>query len=304
MSYIIKIYVAIVAILLSQFSFAQSFPMLRIETDPKSMALGFTDAVSGNIAYASFANPALMSYSDIDFSIAFSYENWQPEVFNERILSVGSYFHITDKFSSSFGFSSGTMLPLYLSDEYGSPIGEYSPYDIISAIGFSYEIMNYLSVGVNLGFLESRMTRDYLLRAAYSDMFLSSSFNDFFVTAGIKSCGLLWKVTDQHLALPLTMVLGGSYNLLLSQFHAFDFSMQYDYMNNSDMDICVGMAYEYKDSFALRAGGRLGIGTLPSSISVGAGIRYEDITIDAAYLIPIASSPINNTWGVSLTYVM
>ena len=70
------------------------------------------------------------------------------------------------------------------------------------------------------------------------------------------------------------------------------------------MGCAVGAEYEYDSMIAVRAGYHYGSreNGLPSYASVGVGVKFFGVNVDAAYLIGSPTSPLRNTFTVGVGY--
>lgn len=286
-------------------SVAQTLPVVNIDMDPKTISLGFVDVVSDNVESSVFANPAMMAFSDIQASAACSYGCWQPNTFKEHRAVISGSLCITEKLSVAAGFAGGLGIPYDLYDDYGNHNGQYRPKNYNIKVGSSYKMLPYLSVGLNVGFIDNIMSLEYSDMAVTTDVFLTSCISDFKFAVGAKNWGFAWNNNGQVLDdMPIAFSAGGSYSRSLYDIHDVGLYTQYEFMSEDAMATSIGLSYSYSGMLSLRMGGRLGYGKVQSLLTAGCGISLGSFEINLAYVLPMDEMNLSNTCSLSLVYLI
>ncbi len=300
-----KLTLIIIMMVSSIVSSGQTLPVVNIDTDPKVVSLGFVDIVSENVESSVFANPAMMSFSDFKAAISLSYGYWQPNTFREHRPAISGSYRITDRWSVAIGLANGLGMSYEMYDNSGQFLGAYNPMNFNFKTGASYKILPYLSIGMNVGFVENILSSQYNNMGLLTDAFITSSISDFKIAVGARNLGIAWDNAGSIINdLPFTVSAGASYRRLLKDNHNVGIYAQYDITDNYAMSASMGASYSYKKMLSLRAGGRLGAGKIPSLMSAGIGLAINPVEINLAYVFPINDMSLSNTATLSIVYMI
>ena len=300
-----KLTLIIIMMVSSIVSLGQTLPVVNIDTDPKAVSLGFVDIVSDNVESSVFANPAMMSFFDFKAAISLSYGYWQPNTFKEHRPAISGSYRITDRWSVAIGLANGVGMSYDMYDDSGQFLGAYNPKNINLKTGASYKILPYLSIGLNVGFVDSVLSSQYNNMGVLTDAFITSSLSDFKIAVGARNLGIAWDNAGTIInELPFTISAGASYSRLFKDNHNVGIYTQYDITDTDAMSTSIGASYSYRRLLSLRAGGRLGAGKIPSLISAGIGLAINPVEINLAYVFPINYMSLSNTATLSIVYMI
>lgn len=284
-------------------SFGQTLPVANIDIDPKTIGLGFVDMVSDNVESAVFGNPAMMSFSDFKAVVSGSYCYWQPDVFKEHRSFLSGSYKINDRWAVAAGLANGTGSPY---DMYGNDaefLGKFTPLNFHVKAGASYKMLPYLSLGMNVGFVDNIMTPKSADMACMADLFVMSSVSDFKVAVGARNVGIAWTGAGTALDdLPFMASAGASYGASFYEKHDVGMYAQYDFTSKDAMSTSIGVSYSYRNFFSVRAGGRIGYGKVQSLATLGCGLMLNSIEFNVAYVIPLREVTLSDTISVSVVY--
>ncbi len=284
-------------------SFGQTLSVVNIDTDPKTIALGFVDMVSDNVESAVFGNPAMISFSDFKATVSGSYCYWQPDVFKEhRSLWSGAY-KINDRWAVTAGLANGIGSPY---DMYGNDaefLGKFTPLNFHFKAGASYKMLPYLSFGMDVGFVDNTLAPKSANMACLADFFVMSSISDFKVAVGVRNVGVAWASDGTALPdLPFVASAGAAYGTSFYKKHDVGIYAQYDFTGLDAMSTSIGTSYSYRNLFSVRAGGRLGYGKVRSLATLGWGLMLNSIEVNVAYVLPLREMALSDTISVSVVY--
>lgn len=280
---------------------AQSLPFVAAETDAASLGTAGANLVqTGSVANASFSNAAAIPFSEQTMDVSAGYTMWQPV--SSNILNVGAAFNLKKKFGVAVGFQYG-MNPAYdVTNSSGAVTGQFSPSDMHVNVGLAWRFLPFLSLGANVGYATSSLAEGHSYGALAADVFAMAKFGGLKVTAGVANVGTTVKdAAGNEFCIPGSIAVGAGYSKVFGEKNGVDVLVDADYYFSGWMAVAAGAAYTYDDLVSVRVGYRYGgESPVPSYASVGAGVKFLGIKLDAAYLI--SSSPIGNTLAVSLGY--
>ena len=282
----------------------EAMPFIRIVRDPASGAMGFAGvASSSSIAYSSFSNPAMIPFFDKTGDIAFSYQNWAPDGVKSSNFNLGTGFKLFDgRLGFAFGgaFQNGEKYDAF--SDAGVKTGSYTPNDMQINLGASSLITKNFSLGINLRYARQSLGDD---NASYetvaTDMFLAYRLNEFNFTAGLSSLGSSVKsASDEDFTIPTSATLGAEWHRTLTKEHGIKAVADFDYFFSDNVTAGLGAQYSWKDMVFIRAGYHFGSdkAVLPSFLTLGGGIKYKRIRLDAAWLT--GNDAIKNTLSFGL----
>ena len=276
-------------------------PFTRLGYDAISLGMGGTSVLNtSHAAFASFQNAALMSYQEGSFDSGIGYQLFQPSGVGSHNISVGVAGKVIDRIGIGVGVAYNMHRPYSMTGDSGDDLGKFTPSDMQVNLGLSCKIIEYLSVGVNLKYLNTTMAKDSKMNAFSSDIFLMTSVKGFKAALGVSSLGTKVKSGENFYNLPTSLTIGLGYGNNFGQ-HGVEVDLDMDYYFHKAFSAAVGLAYGWNDMVFVRAGYRYGEKTVvPSFASVGLGGKFSGFKIDLAYLF--ASKAFNNTVAVTLGY--
>lgn len=291
------------SMLVSVISFSQSVNYLNFSPDATNLALGGSGVSNKANSYALFNNPASMSLSERKMDVALSYGNWAQFDKSNSLFSLSGYGLIGKRIG--IGLSARYLMqPSFESfDENGNLIGTISPKDYSLDLAASYLIVDGLSFGATLRYIGSDLGGVKKGNAFGVDFGLQYKIKDFTLGVSYTNLGSKIDYGYNRYSLPSLLKLGASYSHCFNQRHNLGAFVQGDYyVVSKGFAAGAGLEYGFNNMIFLRAGYHYGDSgkTIPSYASVGLGLQFIGIALNASYLISSTASPLNNSFSVSL----
>lgn len=280
---------------------SEAMPFTRVTHDPVSASMGGTSIVrTSGMAWSSYSNAAAIPYSNETFDVAASYQLWQPSGNPVNNISAGGAWNAGGKFGLSAGFTYGAGQKYDTVNSSGQVTGNFTPSEMQVNIGLAWKFLPFLSLGANVKYLNMTLAEGSGYGAVSSDIFLMTKLAGWRIAAGVSSIGS--KVTSaggEKFRLPASVTLGAGYGHVFGDRHGLDIMAEADWYMSGTASVSAGASYTYNDLVSVRAGYRYGgDSVIPSYASVGAGVEFLGIRIDAAYLIATGNSLLKNTFTV------
>lgn len=203
---IIAFFIGLVLPMAAQLS-QSAFHLLRLPTSAKVAALGGENiSLLDNDAAAVMHNPALLSeVDDNTLGLSFmSYADGAKWMGAQWVRSFGER-HTSAAFAQYMGY--GTMTE---TDATGTPLGTFSPKDIIVGAGYSYLLSDRWAGGANLKVLYSSLA-NYSAAAIAVDLGLNyyNEENDMSLSLALRNVGAQLKSYDHRTeSVPYSLQLG------------------------------------------------------------------------------------------------
>jgi hypothetical protein len=197
------------------------------------------------------------------------------------------------------------MFPEYdIFNDNGSHKGTFTPSDVQFKAGASYRFLPFLSAGVNLGYASSSLAEGVSYGAFNADVFLMSKFADYKVALGLTDLGsAVVSASDVKFSLPSALTLGLGYDKTFADVHKVDVALDLDYYFEGQVAASVGADYTFNNMISFCAGYRYGGNSvIPSYASLGLGGSFYGVSLDLAYVLPVAKSPMSNTLSLAVGY--
>lgn len=285
---------------------AQALPFVAADMNVAALGKAGANAVeTSSIAYSAFGNAAAIPFSDAKADFAAGYTMWQPSAVGTNAISLAGAYNINGKFGVAAAFQYG-MYPSNAGVDLGGTVNgsSYSPKDMQVNAAFAYRFLPFLSVGVNAGYASSSLAEGSSYGTFVADAYLMGCFSDFKVALGVANLGgSVTSVSGAKFSLPSSMNLGAGYDKVFAEKHGIDVQLDADYYFEGGVSAAVGAGYTFNDLVSVRAGYRYGgESPVPSFASVGLGVKFIGIRLDAAYLVASGDSPMKNTLAVGLGY--
>lgn len=288
-----------------------ALPFLNYSGDTRSLAMGGLTVTGEPGAYAHFNNMAAVPFSENTISAGVSYGMMQPTAVKGNLFSLGAAWNIKDRFGVTLGVLAQTGEKYDLTNEAGVPDGTFAPKDFRIGAGFSYRIIDGLSVGVGLNYAQSTL-------APKSDLYkttMSTFAADIQVMYRIKGFNI--SLSASNLGVPVESASGAKFDLPMNAKLAAGWANDFErhhvaagveggvFFGGPAAGFAgAGAEYMYNDLVAVRAGYHYAgkSNGLASFASVGLGFRFFGVNIDAAYLIGAGDSPMKNSFSVGVGY--
>lgn len=296
----------IIASLIAISSYGQSaVSFVNISADPVYYSLGGAALTADANAFSVSTNISAVALGDDHMAASASYGSWQPQGVNSSLASISGFGLIGGKLGVGLN-AKYMMYPSYSTvTEGGFPAGEFTPEDLSMELGLSYKIIKGLSAGVNVRYIMSKLAKEADGSAVSADISLSYRVAGIRVAAAVTNLGSKIDYGYRPYTLPAMAKLGVGYVYDI-QNSSVGVHLEGDYIIYNGSVMCgLGAEYKFKELVSARVGyhyGSKAADAILSYFSAGLGVKLLGVTLDAAYLVGMSESPLNNTWMVSLGY--
>lgn len=268
-----------------------------VPRDPAAIGMGGATAFGGSTAWSALTNVASVPFSGKTFAVAGGYQMWQPSSsLATDNIGLGLAYNLDDKLgiAAAFGYGMGPEYEIF--NAMGLSNGKAQTSEMMASLGVSYRFLDILSFGVSAKYLSQDLGGDAITGISADAMF-TGVFNSIKVAAGVASLG---SKVDSY-SLPTSVVLAGAYDAVLAEKHGVKATAQMNYYLVGGLNLALGAGYTFNDLVSLRAGYNLSSeGLFPSFASLGLGLHFSGVTLDAAYLL--GSEPMGGTMTFGLGY--
>lgn len=263
----------------------------QIDNQPSSIALGGLSLINGS--------PTARLHSKEKADISVSWQNWQPKTTQNTHLFGAASFRLGKRLSLSadFLFRGGKSYEVF--DNNGNSKGEFKPSQMAMSLGAGFLLTNHLSVGARFRYATSKIGKDALSAGFSADVLVTFNSEAFSVTGGVCNAGPSVKSqSGDSFSQPMSAAILAGYSLPVG----LSFYAGGNYYFSGGLTAALGVQYAYKDVVFVRAGYHLGTGDapIPSFASVGLGVKFVGIHIDASYLL--ASEVLGNTLALGVGF--
>lgn len=290
---------------------AQTAGFLDVNPDPVAMGMAGTGTVMEATSFSMWNNIASTALDEENFQVGAAYSLWQPSFTSNNVAAVAGYGRVAKFMTVSAGVKYFSHQSYDVTDPVsGAVTGSFTPIDLQAGIGLGFRILPILSLGANVNYVYSDIggTKKGGAVAADFGALLDLKFLRVGVTAANIGSKINYGGTSSY-ALPANVKLGVG---TIQRFgaddkHAFAVNLQGGMtFEQSAFFAELGAQYSFNDFVRVSAGYHYGDQdklVAGSYASVGAGIKFLGISINAAYLIGTSSdSVIGNTFSVGLGY--
>jgi len=259
-----------------------SAQILKISVGAKAVGMGESNVAVADDVYASYWNPAGLSYVETS-QIGFMHNEWFEDI---RYEFLGYVQPLRDFATISGSIAYINMGELDKTDEAGNDKGKFNPYDILLALSIGKRLNESIALGFNFKFLQENIDEE---SAQSFSMDIGGLYlipnSKLILGFNIQHIGPKMKFIDESFSLPLNVKLGGSYKLIgNSLILAADLNRPKD----GDINTSLGMEYKVMGIVNLRAGYRYSMGGndlgAMSGLRTGIGIEIRDYKLDYAFV--------------------
>lgn len=279
-----------------------ALPFVRIARDPVSAGTGFAGVASdASTAYSSFRNSSVIPFAAERVSVGASYQNWAPDGVKSSNLNLGGSFQVGKRLGVSIGGAYQAGEEYYI--EGGGSDGSFRPSDFVVNAGAGFLVMDNLAVGANLRYASQKLSKNTSYSAFAADIFVTYKLSDLNLSAGVSSLGSSVKSeAGDSFNLPASATVGADWSTAFSGAHGVRLSADADYFFSGEFTAAAGAQYSFKNMLFARAGYHFGTenAVLPSFATVGLGVKFFGVSLDAAYFM--ANDVLGNTLTVGLGY--
>lgn len=255
------------------------------------------------------SNPTYSVMNDKMVQASAAWMNMSSSGSRTSYFSAGGGVRIKEKYAVSLNATYGLCEAYEIFNSGGYSLGMYRPYQLIAGVGFSYRPLKFLSVGVNLKYAGEKLYEEANYAAFVSDIALSSDLplgqkGNIKLTAGVYSLGTRLKSLDGNAySLPSSVRAEIAYFKVFSDKHRVGAVCGTNVFLQKNATVSIAVWYDWNSMLTFRGGyhyGNASKGVIPSYASLGLGVKFFGVSIDAAYLF--GSEILKNSFGVSLGY--
>lgn len=286
---------------------AQSSEVLtfvRTERNPVAAGMGFAGAAAlDGTAYSSFRNSSVIPLAAERMSFGVSGQNWSPDGVRSTNISAGASAKIGDRFGLCLGGAYQTGDEYSLTTDTGAAIGTFKPTEIVLNAGAGFRIIDNLAVGASVRYASQKLSEDDSYSAIAGDIFLTYKLSDLSLTTGVSSFGTSVKSeAGDSFSLPASATIGADWRRSFLEKHRVRVAADADCFFSGGFTAAAGVEYSFKDMLFARAGYHFGTekAVLPSFATVGLGIKFFGVSLDAAYIV--ADDALGGTMTFGLGY--
>ncbi|HIZ85140.1 MAG TPA: PorV/PorQ family protein [Candidatus Coprenecus stercoravium] len=293
---------------------AQPAGFLEVNPDPVALGMAGTGTVLESTPYAMWNNIASTALDEQKFQVGASYTLWNtsadkaaaPGPFNA--VAVAGYGRVARFMTVSAGLRYFGGQPLSITSD-GVNISQFSPIDLEAGVGFGFRILPILSLGANVNYVHSALSKDAKGGAVSADFgaLVDLKFMRIGVTASNIGSKISYGAAAYQLPANVKLGLGTEQHFGQEDKHAVAVNLEGGLtFEESSFFAGLGAQYAYNDMFRVSAGYHYGDADkmyYGSYASVGLGFKIIGISFNAAYLIGTdKNSPLTNTFTLGLGF--
>ena len=287
-----------------------SVGFLDFNPDPVSLSMAGIGVTLEATPYAMWNNAAAAALDEGKFRIGAAYSLWQPSTTANDIVAVAGYGRIADFITISAGLKYFGHSPYEITDgSTGMVTGRFTPVELQAGIGLGFRILPILSLGANIHYVHSDIGGLKKGSAVSADF--GALVDLRFMRIGVTVSNIGSRISYGGLSsygLPANVKLGLGTVRHFGDEHRHAFSANLEggmTLVSSSFFAGIGVLYAWNNLVRVAAGyhyGDTGKQFVGSYASLGAGVSFIGISLDAAYLIATDGSPVGNTFSLGLGY--
>lgn len=277
------------------------FAFSGVTRDPVSAGRGFAGVASSSPAWASFSAPSSVSLSEKKLDVQIAGQQWAPDGVKSTNFAAGVSYRF-GKLGIGAGFAMNAGEKYSLVPVPGQVSGTFTPKDMQIGVSASYAFLDFLSVGVNVKYLNSKVSEYDNYEGVSADVTGTAAFGNFRVSLGVSDVGSSVKsVSGEKFRGPSSAVAGGAWSDRFGK-NGLGAAVDLNAYFSGSFTAAAGVQYDYSDMVFVRAGYHYGADDafLPSFATAGIGVKFFGVNIDAAYLF--GNDFLKNTITVGLGY--
>ena len=287
---------------------------LSVVPDARSAAMGGAGVALSADVFSALRNAAQLPFSEERFGAGYSYLPWMRDLTPRTALHTAAvYFKPDGKQAVSASFRYFSQYGSERTDEEGNELGRLEPHDMAFDVGYSRTVAEGLSVALTARYVRSEPGADDVAQTFAVDaglFYRHAVAASHRVTFGFQAAnvGGALDYGAGNRQLPWVLKAGAAAELGFSEAHGLTLTAETEYrLRPSELRAwsgSFGAEYRCFGILALRGGYRMGDRSTGEYRygSAGAGLRWKYVAADAAYLLAGSSSPLRNTWILSVLF--
>lgn len=263
------------------------------------------NAIEASRAGIDITDNVFISQKTLDVSAG--YMSYSPSYLPTGYMNINADYCLNEKLSFSLDgiYGMGSEYDVYNSGGYKS--GVYKPSQMLVGVGAGYRFLDYLSADVKLKYMTDKPASEANYNAFAADVAVTgmielSESSSIAAEFGAYSIGSKLSSASGHkFSLPSSVGLSGAYIQDFNEKNSISVLLKGNYYLHKAFSAAVAAEAKIADMVSVSLGYCLGAKyVLPSYASVGAGVQFAGVKVNAAYLL--GESSIGNTIAVSLGY--
>lgn len=255
---------------------------LKLGAGARATGMGDAFVAISNDATSVYWNPAGLNRIEKK-SVSVMHALWLEEIFYDW----ASYVHPTNFGNFGIGIQYVSYGEIKEMDEDGFETGEsFKPSDLAATISYGRNICNVL-LGLNIKYISSKIKESASAVAVDIGMMREFAIKDKKISTGlvVQNLGTEMKFVDEKDPLPLSIKVGGAYDIRENWVVALDVNLPAD----NKIGFGVGSEYSHKLSEKFNVAGRAGYNTRTdtgglSGLTLGLGFGYTDYSLEYAFV--------------------
>lgn len=297
-----------VAILSTAGAVAQNrtLPVLSVSNEAGSASIGAI-TVTGSGGIHIYTNPAFFVLGDnkgaVDVSAAM-FSKQEGDVGQFGVYSAGAAYRVAGRHAILAGFRYAGGLKIAGFDALGNPTKDYKPYDWTADIAYTYRFSTRFAAFIAGSAVYSHLAKNarggsVSFGAVYNseNIKLGSVPARYSISTRVSDLGPKLDYGSTEVNLPASAAIGGRLEMDLAPEHMLTAAVasRYYFMPSHDklLTAGIGAEYMYNRTVAVRAGYELSQHNL-SHITLGAGLCYKGLRLNAGYLLKTNNQGSNN----------
>ncbi len=274
-----------------------------IPMDVKALSMGGNTLLGGDMSWSALSNPAAAPFNEKKFSAEVGGQLWAPtKEIGTTAFGAGVSYSL-GSLNISAALRSGNGKPYEIFGKTGITEGTFTPNEMTAALGVSYKVLDFVSIGGSAKYLTTALGKDFSMNGIAASVIATGRLSGLGVAAGIVDLGGKVKTQSGSYSLPTAIEAGVGYELKVAAQHAIDLCGQIDYFLAGGLQTGLGVQYEWNGTVAVRGGANLSSkGVLPTFYTVGVGLNLSGFKVDVCYLTGNETLANTLTFGVGYTF--
>lgn len=281
-----------------------------LNPDPRTAGMGDAMTATSAGAYSIFNNSASALFSNKVMEFGFSYAPNNPaETKGRNLYSFGGYYNINRKHVIGLG---GRFLSTK-ADDIISSAGVENALNYSLDLSYGYRICDKFGLSLTGRYLSDAAGDMFPKKSAisfdlgaYSRFSLDRMMEGGWISAGLKVTNIGFSMGDADYNLPTRAAVGGSLYTPFSDEHTLETSLDLGYSFSPSyarsFGAGLGLEYRFMQLLAVRGGFHVADSKGYSYGTLGLGVRFVHVQLDASFLMAGEKCPWRNTWQLGLGF--
>ncbi|MDR1273667.1 MAG: PorV/PorQ family protein [Odoribacteraceae bacterium] len=287
-------------------------PFLTIPVDARSSGMGGTGVALARGSFIAFHNPAALPFATGRGGAGDSHTPWLPAWLPGAFLNAaGGYYRLDERHGVAAGFRYFSLPGGPGRDDRATPSRALHPAEWAAEAAYARRLSANAGASLAARYTRSDMGERAAGAATFdAKLFYRAAFHPlagatWAAGLGLNNVGGKIKYAGKAYALPAWVTLGGALSLPFSPRHelhgAVDLAYHFLPAGEPLLETAIGAEYLFLSRGSLRAGYHAGNGGKEKNrATLGCGLHVAPASCHFAYWITSPSSPLRNTWSLSV----